>query len=183
MLIFWSRNLLCANFASGTYCMLIFLFLKTLGHSFFSSWNLYVDFSPPETDFAYRTCCMLIFVHWISCLLFFSWNMLYLNLSLREAFQLFFLVVKLILFWLVVKLIGVLIYVIRTCWLLSFICEMCCMNIFPFVKLLHWFFTSRNWFCSWKLTGTYFSSWICCELIFIRETCRMLIFICDELVH
>ena len=36
-----------------------FFFIKRIAQSFFSSWNLYVDFSPRETSFVRETCCVL----------------------------------------------------------------------------------------------------------------------------
>ena len=54
-------------FAHGTCCLLI-LFVKLAICWIFSSWKLYIDFSPLETDFAHGTCCVLRFlVELVAC--------------------------------------------------------------------------------------------------------------------
>ena len=52
-----------------------------------------------------------------------------------------------------------------------------------FVKLLHWFFSSWNWFSSCSLFGAEFVRETFCMLIFVRETCCMFIFLFVKLVH
>ena len=46
-----------------------FLFVKLVAVRFFSTWSLYIDSSPSETDFIQGTCCVLIFVLENSCVL------------------------------------------------------------------------------------------------------------------
>ena len=98
--------------------------------------------------FSIWTCCVLIFVGETGCMMIFlfvklvhwfssSWY-LHIDLSPRETD-----------------------FVHRTCWVLIFIHgtwfslifvrETYIMLIFLFVKLVHWFFSSWNWFCSWTV--------------------------------
>ena len=48
-----------------------FLFVKLVLSCFFFLRNLYFDFSPREIDFVHGTCCMLIFVPDVYCILIF----------------------------------------------------------------------------------------------------------------
>jgi len=150
-------------FPCETFCILVLLFLKLL-HWFFSSWNclsswnllrtyccswdlLHVDFSlrktftlifsPRETNFIHGTCCVLILVRGNCCVLIFVreiywdpfifplWNLQIDFFSSWNWFRIDF---------------SVLIIVCGTCCLLIFARETCCMFIFLFVKLIHWFF-------------------------------------------
>ena len=75
---FYSWNLLHIGYSLRETCILIFpsyklilfvelvafwfLFVKLVGRWIFHSWNLYIDFSPRETDFVHGTFSVLIFV-------------------------------------------------------------------------------------------------------------------------
>ena len=140
-------------------CCVQILFVQRVAYWFFSSWNLYINFSPHETNFARSTCWVLIFS---------SWN-LYNDFSPRgtdffqetydrEAYcMLIFLFVKFIhLFFpretdFVHGTCAMLFFVRGACSVLIFVHGTCSMLIFLFVKLADWFFSSWNWFCSWSL--------------------------------
>ena len=55
-----------------------------------------------------------------------------------------------------------LIFVQGTCCVLSFVRETRCMLIFLFMKLVHWFFSSWNWSCSWSFTRVLFVDLVVC---------------------
>ena len=61
--------MLCVNFFHGTCCLLIFVHKTSF--DFFSSWNLYVEFSPRETNIVHETFCVLIFAGGTCCGLIF----------------------------------------------------------------------------------------------------------------
>ena len=79
-------------FFRETYCILIF-----------SEWNLYIDFSPRETDFVHETCCVLSswnllradFYSLRACVC--SWNLVHVDFSFRENCTFIFLLIKMIL--------------------------------------------------------------------------------------
>ena len=141
-----------------------------------------------EHDFVHGKCFLLIFCSWnLLCVDFCSWNLLHVDFSFRYICTSIFLLVKLILFMELV-----------VWWFLFVELFACC--FFLFMKLVNWFFSSCNWFCSWSLLRANFCSWnllqidfflretdlvhgICCVLNFSRETCCMLIFLSVKIVH
>ena len=87
------------NLVQRASCMLIFfvelvgcwcLLVKLVACWSLSAWNLHIDFSPRDIDFVHVTFCLLIFVLWTCCMVFFSWNLLHVDFSLCETFTLFF---------------------------------------------------------------------------------------------
>ena len=122
---------------------------------FFSPWNFYIDFYPCETDLAHGTFRTLIFVLGDSCVIFlyFKW-VTYKFVKLVAGC--FFFLMKLILS---TELIASSFFGHGTCCMLIFAHETCSMLIFLFVKLVHGFFRSRTWLCSWYFLRTDFCSW------------------------
>ena len=152
-------NLLLANFlyVEPTTCWFLFWF--------FSSWNLYTDFYPHETDFVHGTSCMLNLVRKTFCKLIFlfvklvhwffsSWNWFCSRNFLRAYF----------------------------CSLNLLRADFCKWNLLQvyfclretytwiFFSLWSWLFFMKivaDWFC---VSGTY-----CMQFVFVHETCCMLI--------
>jgi len=131
-----------------------FLSVKPVACSFFSSWNLYIDFSPHGYVFVRETWCVLIsFVKLPACWFF----------SLRENCTLIFLFVKPILFMEHVR-----------SWFL-FVELFSCLILF--VKLVICsFFSSCNLQIDIYARETSFVHGSYCELIVVRGTCCMPIF-------
>ena len=141
-----------------------YLFLKLLACLFFSLWNIYIDFSPCETSFLYRICCVLIFVRGIfckmvlyvkidKCWLFSSWNFCN-DFSHREH-------------GFVQRTSCVLIFVRKPCWILIFLL----VKLILFMEHVACLFYSWNLlhadFCSWNLLYVDFSLLKTCTLIFL----------------
>ena len=109
----------------------LILVAKLVSFWLFSRQNLYIDFYNRETDFDNRTCQVLIYVLGtccapiVACWFFFSRN-LYIDLSSREDD-----------------------FVHENHYVLIFFCGTC--FLFVFVKLVHYFFSLLNWFCSRNL--------------------------------
>jgi len=133
---------------------------------------MYNDLSPHETDFAHRTCCVLIFFR-ETCADVCSRNLLHVDFSLRETCKLIFLIVKLILF---TELVA--------CWLVVELDETDCVDktysvlIFVFMKLLScWFCSSWNLYIDFSPHETVFGHGTCCMLVLLHGTCCVLIFV------
>ena len=138
----------------------------------FCSWNLVCAyFSVHETCsliflpwhwFVLRTHCVLIFVCFWHLLWggVCSWHLLHVDFHFCETD------------------VGqgtccALIIVLETCCIWIFLRKTCCMFIFLFVKLVLWFFTSWNCFCSWTLLRVDFIHGACFVLKFFS---RILVF-------
>jgi len=143
-LFFFSRNFLRANFCSWnllvliidleTCCVLIFFFVKLLVKLILSreiiAWWLFVR----------RTSCALIFCSWnLLHVNFFYFSLdFYIDFSHRETDF-------------VHGNCCMLIFVRGTFFVPIFVREAYCMLIFLFLKLMYWFLSSWNGFCSWNL--------------------------------
>ena len=125
---------------------------------------MYFDFSPPETDFSHETCCILVFVCVTRCMLIFlfmkfvhwfffswkrfcSWNMLRADYCSLNLLHADFSHVKLVVCWFISSWNFYIVFSPRET---DFVCGTCCLPIFA--------------------PGAF------CVMIFVRETCRMLIF-------
>ena len=87
MKLILSTELIASSFfGHGTCCMLILL-MKLVPCWFLSSWNLCMDFSGHEPDYAHDTFCVLSFVRETRCMLIFLFV---------KVLHWFFLLVKLI---------------------------------------------------------------------------------------
>ena len=54
-------------------------------YGFFTSWNIYFDFSLWENNFVYETCFMMIFVRGTCCMLVCSWSLFLIDFSLNKT--------------------------------------------------------------------------------------------------
>ena len=132
---FYSWNFLCTDFIREPCSMLIFLFVKLVHWSF----------SPRETDFVLKTYYVLVIVRETSYMLIF----------VRETcYMLAFLFVKREHSFSPFKTA----FVYGNCWVLFYVRAIFCVLIFLFLKLVHWFFSQRNSFCSWNLLNTDYCS-------------------------
>ena len=157
-----------------------FLFVKHSACWFFSSWNLYIDLSPRETDFVNGNCCMLISVS--GALLyadFYSWNLFRINFSSLNLYTDF------------------------SPYETDFVHGICCR-----LTLCSWKLMRLSDFCLWNLLhvdishretpilifhlmklfvyGTFllfFVRWVCSVLIFVLETSCMLILLFVKIFH
>ena len=133
-----------------------FFFIKLVACWFFSSWNWFcLGKFVTCWFFVYETCDVSFFC---------SWDLLHVDLSLRESCKFVFLIMNPIALWnlmLADTALGIyfeLIFVHQNCFIL----------VFPFVKLIYWCFSSLNWFCSWNT--------LCADFI-VCGTWTVLIFI------
>jgi len=154
---FCFSNLLLADFYSGTSCVLI-SFVKLVVICFFSSWYLYIEFYPRETDFIHGTyfvCCILIFFLETLCVLIFLWNLLHVDFPFREACTLIFLFMKLIF---PIELVACW-FVVHVFWWLLIFCYWILLHIdFSLRESCKLVLSSLNLFYSWSLLCEYFSS-------------------------
>ena len=103
-----------------------------------------------------RTCCVRIFTVELVVCWFFSSGNSYIDFSPRETDFL-------------MELVACWFFSHRTWCVLIFVRETYCTLIFLFVRHLHWFFSSLNFFCSWNLLRADFVHETCCVLIFLHE--------------
>jgi len=161
-LILFVELVACWFFVRETFCVLTF-----------SSWNLYIDFSPPETYFVHKTCCEPIFIHETCCRLIFVRETYCMLIYIREMCS--------ILIFLPVKLIMLM--ELLEWWF--FVYGACSVLIFLFVRLEHWFFLISKLIlfmglvALWLLFGELIVRWF----FFVRETCRILISLFVKFVH
>ena len=174
---FYSRNLLLGDFVRVTCCMMIFLFVK-LVHCFFCFrnwfcwwnllrvdvywWNFILSLNLLRDDFCSGNL--------LSTDLFYSWNLFYIDFSLRETWTLIYLLMKLILFFELVA------------WWFLFLELVACW--FVFMKLVVcWFFSSWYLFIDFFPRETNLVPGSCCMLIFAPGTCYVVTLFMKHVVY
>jgi len=150
------------DFISGTRCILSFIFGTCFAPIFVREACCMLYFSSLSyfelSSLSYHgTCCVLIFILWICCVV----------IMLMEIVVCWILFIKRFACWFASSYIDfpidfvhgicqvlLLFMKLTTRWFL-FMCDFSLV----WLKLVHWFFSSWNWFCSWNLLRYDFFTW------------------------